>query len=252
MPGNHMRRWSERDGITTFRRPSHMANGNVYDARGRLITCQHANSQVTRTELDGSITVLATHWNGKQLNSPNDIVVARDGSLYFTDPTYGRMAYYGVEREPELDFRGVFRITPDTAEGHKIDRVADDYGQPNGLCFTLDGRGLLVNDTERGHIRHHSVAEDGSLSGGEVWAEVAGEGPGAADGMKVDTVGNVYCTGPGGLFLFDANAKLLGIIRVPESVANFNFGDDDLRSIFMTASTSLYRVRVKVPGQVPF
>lgn len=252
MPGDHMRKWTERDGITTFRRPAHMANGNVYDARGRLITCQHANSQVTRTELDGSITVLATHWNGKQLNSPNDIVVAADGSLYFTDPTYGRMKWYGVEREPELDFMGVFRIIPDTASGHKVEMVADDYGQPNGLCFTLDGRTLLVNDTERGHIRSHAVAADGSLSGGEVWAEVTGEGPGGADGMKVDTAGNVYCTGPGALYVYNSDAKLLGSIRTPELVANFNFGDDDLRSIFMTATTSLYRVRVKVPGQVPF
>ena len=252
MPGDHIRRWRAGEGITTFRRPSNMANGNCYDARGRLLTCEHATSRVTRTELDGSIAVLATHWQGKELNSPNDIVVAKDGSMYFTDPTYGRFEYYGVPRDPELDFRGVYRVVEGGGNGHEIQLLADDFGQPNGLCFTLDGTGLLVNDTEHGHIRHFDVGADGSLRGGRIWAEVKGEGAGAADGMKVDSVGNVYCTGPGGVHVFSAEGELLGVILVSESVANFNFGDDDLRSVFMTASTSLYRVRVKIPGQVPF
>jgi gluconolactonase len=252
MPGDHMRRWSAREGVTTFRKPSNKANGNCYDARGRMLTCEHATSRVTRTELDGSITVLATHWEGKELNSPNDIVVARDGSIYFTDPTYGRMDYYGLERDQELNFQGVYRIVPDADGGPELQLLADDFAQPNGLCFTLDGKQLLVNDTDRGHIRVFHVGEDGRLSDGGVWAEVSGEGDGAADGMKVDSEGNVYCTGPGGVHVFDDRATLLGVIRSPESVANFNWGDGDLRGLFLTASTSLYRLRVRVPGQKPF
>lgn len=252
MPGNHMRRWSAREGITTFRRPSNMANGNCYDAQGRILTCEHATSRVTRTELDGSITVLATDWEGKQLNSPNDLIVARDGSIYFTDPTYGRMEYYGVPREPELGFRGVFRIVFDEPESPRLQLLADDFEQPNGLCFTLDGNALLVNDTERNHIRRFDVRDDGRIANSRIWADVSGQGAGAADGMKVDSAGNVYCTGPGGLHVFDSEANLLGVILVPQAVANFNWGDEDLRSVFLTASASLYRVRVKVPGQQPF
>lgn len=248
MPGDHMRRWSERDGITTFRRPSNMANGNTYDSLGRILTCEHATSRVTRTELDGSITVLATEWQGKQLNSPNDIVVAPDGSIYFTDPSFGRMEYYGVKREEELGFRGVYRLIADAPGGHQLQLLVDDFDQPNGLIFSLDGRILLVNDTMRAHIRAFDVQPDGSLTNSRVWADVKGEGEGAADGMKFDSAGNLYCTGPGGLHVFDSEGTLLGVIKAPQSVANFAFGDEDLRGIFMTASTSLYRVRVKVPG----
>ncbi len=252
MPGDHMRRWSAEEGITTFRRPANKANGNVFDSRGRLVTCEHATSRVTRTELDGSITVLATHYGDRELNSPNDIVEARDGSLYFTDPDFGRREYFGVPRESELDFRGVYRIVPGEGDKHEIQLLADDFGQPNGLCFTLDGKGLLVNDTERGHIRHFSVTENGGLSGGEVWADVPGEDSGVVDGMKVDTAGYVHCTGPGGMLVFDIEGNLLGTVLVPELAANFNWGGDDLRDVFVTASTSLYRYRVKVPGPRPF
>lgn len=248
MPGDHMRRWSERDGVSTFRRPSNMANGNTYDSLGRILTCEHATSRVTRTELDGSITVLATEWQGKQLNSPNDIVVAPDGTIYFTDPSFGRMEYYGVKREEELGFRGVYRLIADAPGGHQLQLLVDDFDQPNGLIFSLDGRTLLVNDTMRAHIRAFDVQPDGSLTNSRVWAEVKGEGEGAADGMKFDSAGNLYCTGPGGLHVFDSEGTLLGVIKAPQSVANFAFGDEDLRGIFLTASTSLYRVRVKVPG----
>lgn len=252
MPGDHMRRWRSGEGITTFRKPSNMANGNCYDPQGRILTCEHATSRVTRTETDGSINIMATHWNGKELNSPNDIVVARDGTIYFTDPTFGRLEFFGLPREPELGFQGVYRILPEAADGPELQLLADDFAQPNGLCFTLDGKGLFINDTERGHVRLFDVTDTGRLANGRIWAEVTGEGEGAADGMKVDSAGNLYCTGPGGVHVFDDRADLLGIILVPEIVANFNWGEDDLRSLFLTASTSLYRVRVKVPGQKPF
>jgi gluconolactonase len=245
MPGNHMRRWTAAGGVKTFRKPSNMANGNTYDRAGRMLSCEHATSQVTRTELDGTINVLATHYRGKQLNSPNDIVVKSDGRIYFTDPSYGRMAYYGIERTPELDFRGVYRVEED---GSGLTLLVDDFAQPNGLCFSRDEKRLFINDTERGHIRAFDVGIDGPLSNGAVWAEVKGTGNGAPDGMKIDRDGNLYCCGPGGLHVFSPDARSLGVIGVPEVVANFAWGGDDLLSIFLTASTSLYRVRTKTPG----
>ena len=134
----------------------------------------------------GSITVLASHYEGKELNSPNDIVVKRDGAIYFSDPTYGRIEFYGVPRPTELDFRGVYRLDPDTKA---LNLLADDFKQPNGLCFSRDEKHLFVNDTERGHIRIFDVRPDGTLDRGRVWAETTGEGPGAPDGMKIDSDG---------------------------------------------------------------
>ena len=249
MPGDHMRRWTAAGGVKTFRKPSNKANGNTYDRAGRMLSCEHATSRVTRTEPDGTITVLATHYRDKELNSPNDIVVKSDGRIYFTDPTYGRMPHYGVERAVQLDFRGVYRVEED---GSGLTLLAGDFGQPNGLCFSRDEKRLFVNDTERGHIRVFDVGADGLLAGGAVWAEVTGSGNGAPDGMKLDRDGNLYCCGPGGLHLLSPNARSLGVIQTPEVVANFTWGDDDFRSIFLTASTSLYRVRTKTPGVALF
>lgn len=245
MPGDVIRRWSAEKGIETFRSPASKSNGLTWDRQGRLLACEHATSRVTRTESDGRLTVLASHYQGSELNSPNDIVVARNGAIYFSDPTYGRMDYYGLKRPLPLDYRGVYRIEPDGGEPKLL---AKDFGQPNGLCFSLDARRLFVNDTDKKHIRVFDVQGDGTLTGGSVWAETKGEGPGAPDGMKIDSEGNVYCCGPGGLHVFAASGDCLGVIRTPEVAANFAWGDDDLRSLFITASTSLYRIRVNVPG----
>ncbi|MEK6709488.1 MAG: SMP-30/gluconolactonase/LRE family protein [Nitrospinota bacterium] len=245
MPGDHMRRWSAPDGVTTFRKPCNKSNGLTYDRQGRLLTCEHATSQVTRTEPDGRIVPLATHYRGKQLNSPNDIVVKSDGGIYFTDPPYGRAEFYGVKRDQELDFQGVYRVGPDP---QSPELLVDDFDRPNGLCFSLDERYLFINDTARKHIRIFEVAANGTLRNGRLWAETKGDKPGAPDGMKIDSAGNVYCCGPGGIHVFDRDVNLLEIIEVPERTANFAWGDDDLRSLFITASTSLYRTRVRVPG----
>lgn len=245
MPGDQMRRWTPDGQISTFRKPSNMANGNVYDSARRLVTCEHATSRVTRTEADGQLTVLASHYDGKQLNSPNDIIVDAAGAIYFTDPSFGRMEYYGVPRDQELGFQGVYRIDPGSGD---LQLVADDFGQPNGLCLSRDGRQLFINDTERAHIRVFEVRSDGSLANSRVWAEPTGDGEGHPDGMKIDSLGNLYCTGPGGIHVFASDATCLGVIRIPELTANFNWGEDDLCTLFATASTSLYRVRVKVPG----
>jgi gluconolactonase len=245
MPGDIMRRWTPGSGVTTFRKPSNKANGNYYDREGRLVTCEHASSSVTRIEHDGSITVLASHYDGKELNSPNDLVVKSDGAIYFSDPDFGRREYYGVKREKELSFNGVYRLDPGSGD---LTLLAADFGQPNGLCFSRDESLLFINDSDRGHIRVFEVNPDGTLSNGRVWADVTGDGDGVPDGMKLDSGSNIYCAGPGGIHVFAPDAACLGVIRFPEVVANFCFGGDDLRTLFVTASTSIYGVRIQVPG----
>ena len=249
MPGDIMRKWTPGGCVETFRQPSNKANGNYYDRQGRLVTCEHATSRVTRTEPDGSITVLATHYEGKELNSPNDIIVKNDGSIYFSDPSFGRMEYYGVPREQDLDFQGLYRLDPESGE---LRLLASDFDQPNGLCFSLDESMLFVNDTMTTQIRVFDVDADGDVSNGRVWAELTGELEGVADGMKIDSQGNLFSTGPGGIQCFAPDATSLGVILMPEGVSNFIWGDEDLRSLFITASTSLYRVRVKTPGRKVF
>jgi gluconolactonase len=249
MPGDHLRRWSAADGITTFRKPCHMSNGLAYDRAGRLLVCEHATSQVTRTEADGRSVPLATHYQGRELNSPNDIVCAADGGIYFSDPPYGRARFYGVERPQELDFQGVFRVGADPKSPVLL---VDDFDRPNGLCFSLDERRLFINDTARKHIRVFDVTRPGGLVNGRIWAETKGDKPGAPDGMKLDSAGTVYCCGPGGIHVFDPDGNLREILETPEHTANFAWGDDDYRSLFVTASTSLYRVRRTVPGLPAF
>ena len=249
IPCNVMRRWRPDGSVETWRQPSNMANGNAYDREGRVVTCEHATSRVTRTEQDGSVTTLAAHYGDKELNSPNDIVVKRDGTVYFTDPGFGRMEYYGLPRPQALDFQGVYRLEPDSGE---LTLLVDDFDQPNGLCFSLDESQLFINDTMRAHIRVFDVNGEGVLENGRVWAEVTGGRDGAPDGMKVDSQGNLFVTGPGGIHVFDPDAVCLGVIKMPQGCANFCWGDDDLKSLLVTASTSLYRVRVQVAGRLMF
>lgn len=243
--GDRMHRWSARDGATSFRHPSHMANGNAWDRQGRLLTCEHATSRVTRTEADGSITIVASHYLGRELNSPNDIVVKRDGAIYFTDPVFGRRAPHGVPREPELDHRSVYRVAPD---GGEPQRLSPELEQPNGLCFSLDERLLYVNDSPRRQIHVYPVHTDGSLGSGRLFAHLPGDEPGVPDGMKVDGVGHVYCCGPGGIHVLTPEGRRIARIRLPEKACNVAFGDDDLSTLYVTACTSVYRLRLRGPG----
>jgi gluconolactonase len=245
MPGDHLRRWSEKDGVTTFREPCNKSNGLAWDLQGRLLACEHASSHLTRTEPDGKITILASHYEGKELNSPNDLAVKSDGCFYFSDPSYGRKEHFGLPREPQLAFRGVYRLS---ADGKTLTLLADDFGQPNGVCFSGDEKTLFVSDTDRQHVRAFDVKADGTLANSRIWAKTVGEGAGAPDGLKMDGTGNVYSCGPGGIHVFAPDATCLGVIKVPEYTANFCWGDDDLKSLFITASTSLYRIRVATPG----
>ncbi len=242
---SRMHRWSERDGVSVFRDPSRMTNGNTWDLQGRLLSCEHGSSRVVRTEADGSLQVLASHFEGRELNSPNDIVVRRDGSIYFSDPVFGRRLPHGVLRAPELDHSSVYRLGTDGT----LARLAVDLEQPNGLCFSLDERLLYVNDSPRKRIQVHRVRGDGSVEAGSPFADTPGDEPGVPDGMKVDMAGRVYCCGPGGIHVFQPDGRRIARIRFPEKACNFAFGDDDHRTLYVTASTSLYRLRVRTPGR---
>ena len=249
MPGDKRRRWHPDEGVTVLRDPSNKCNGMTRDNDGNLIVCEHVTSSVVRERPDGTRETLATHWGDKELNSPNDVIVARDGSIIFTDPTYGRMPGFGLEREQELDFQGVYRIP---AGGGDLELLVDDFLQPNGLCFTPDESLLYINDTTRAHIRVFEVGAEHQLSNGRVFAEHIGDGDlakgGLVDGMKLDEQGNVYVTGPEGVWVFAPDGEHLGTIEVSESVGNVNWGDDDWKSLYIAASTSVYRVRMNVAG----
>jgi len=247
MPNDIRRRWSPGDGVAEVRNPSNKCNGMTYDGAGNLYVCEHATSALIMETSLGKREVLATHWQGKRLNSPNDVVVRSDGTVYFTDPTYGRMPVFGVERAQELEFQGLYRI----ARGRALYCEANDFSQPNGLCLSPDEKILYVNDTTRAHIRAFDVAPDGSLRDGGVFAQRIGSGDydeGVVDGMKCDEHGNVYVTGPRGIWVFDARGAHLGVIRMPEIAGNLNWGGPDWRDLYCCCSTSIYRVRMKVRG----
>jgi gluconolactonase len=245
--GDTMYCWHENDDLAVLRKPSHMANGNTWDREGRLLSCEHATSRISRSNGDDSYEVLVSHYQGCELNSPNDIVVKRDGSIYFTDPNSGRSDKYGVARYQELEFQGVYRCDPEKSE---LTLLVKDFAKPNGLCFSIDESLLFINDTIRQHIRVFDVREDGSVANGRTWAETGGDEPGAADGMKVDSAGNLYCCGSGGIHVFDVNGTRIGVIRVPEVAANFTWGGDDLTDMYITATHSVYRLKTKIPGHV--
>jgi gluconolactonase len=227
--------------VTTFRTPSGNSNGLTLDRSGRLIACEHSARRVTRTEPDGAIIVLAERYQGKRLNSPNDVVVRSDGSIFFTDPPYGLA---GMTAWKELPFNGVYRLAPD---GDLV-LLADDFDRPNGLAFSPDEQALYVADTSRGHIRSFDVSTDGGISNGKVFIEMQAPEPGAPDGMKVDREGNVYCTGPGGFWIISPEGKCLAKVRPPELPANLAWGDADMKSLYLTARTGLYRIRLNIAG----
>ena len=231
--------------VTTFRRPSGNSNGLTLDRSGRLIVCESTTRRLTRTEIDGSITVLANRYNGKRLNSPNDVVVRLDGTVYFTDPFY----LSGNPPPPEeLGFKGFFSVAPDG----ELRLLGDDYIFPNGLAFSPDESNLYVNDTRNSHIRVYDVKENGSLSNERILIEMKGEEPGAPDGMKVDTEGNIYCTGPGGIWIISPDGTHLGTINFPEIPANLCWGDKDWKTLYVTARTSVYRIRLVAMGIAPY
>ncbi|QGN48264.1 SMP-30/gluconolactonase/LRE family protein [Micromonospora sp. WMMC415] len=247
IPNDRLLRWDETTGaVGVFRHCSGYANGNTVDRQGRLITCEQGNRRVTRTEHDGTITVLADRYQGKRLNSPNDVVVRADGTVWFTDPTYGIFSDY-EGNQGDSEFGGachVFRLDPATGE---LRVVADDLCRPNGLAFSPDEQRLFIADTrqEPSHIRVFDVTADGTLSGGKVFAECDN---GRFDGLRLDDAGRVWAAAWDGVHCFDPDGTLIGKLLLPESVANLTFGGPKRNHLFVTAGTSVYTLRVTVNG----
>src|SRR3954462_8592918 len=252
IPNNRMLRLVEPSGeVSIFRERSNNSNGNTVDNQGRLVTCEHPTRRVTRTEYDGSITVLADKWQGKRFNSPNDAVVKSDNSIWFTDPAYGiDIDYEGDRQKQEIDGCHVYRIDPKSGA---IDRVISDMVRPNGLAFSVDEKYLYVADTgathlENGprHIRRFAIGADGAkLSGGEVFAQSTA---GLFDGFRVDRNGRIWTSTAEGVHCYDADGTLIGKILIPELVANVTFGGAKLNRLFICGTTSLYAIYVTANG----
>jgi gluconolactonase len=242
IPADTIYKWTPEGKISVFRRPAGHPNGNTLDREGRLVTAEH-DRRLVRTEKDGSVVTLAERYEGKRLNSPNDVVVKSDGSIYFTDPPYGIK-----KKQEELGFYGVYRL----AQDRTLTLLVKDFVRPNGLAFSPDEKKLYVSDSDKGHIRVFQVKPNGTLTNGQVFAELKGPSTsGVPDGMKVDVQGNVYCSGPRRIWVFSPAGKLLGKIVVPEVVENLAWGDKDYKTLYITASTSLYRIRLNIAGVQP-
>ncbi len=247
IPNDRMLRWDQTTGaVGVFRHGSGHANGNTVDRQGRLITCEQGNRRVTRTEHDGSVTVLADRYQGRRLNSPNDVVVRADGTIWFTDPTYGITGdYEGNQADSEFDGACyVFRLDPATGD---LSIVAEDFCRPNGLAFSPDEQRLYIADTrqEPSHIRVFDVTADGRLTGGAIFATCDA---GRFDGLRVDAAGRVWAAAWDGVHCFAADGTLIGKLLLPESVANLTFGGPKLNHLFITAGTSVYTLRVTFNG----
>jgi gluconolactonase len=252
IPNNRMMRFDETDGsMSVFRQPSNNSNGNTTDPQGRLVTCEHQARRVTRTEFDGSVSVLASHYKGKRLNSPNDVVVKSDGSIWFTDPSYGILTdYEGDKSVPEIGNCNVYRIDGQSGD---ITIVADDFVKPNGLAFSRDESILYIADTGMSHdakgpkhIRSLKVKPDGkSLGASKVFADC---NAGMFDGFRVDQDGRIWSSAGDGVHCFMANGDLIGKIKIPELVANVCFGGAKRNRLFICGTTSLYSSYLGISG----
>ena len=239
IPANRIHKWAPGEGVTIWREPSGNSNGLTLDQAGRLIACEHGNRRVTRSTPDGDVVVLADQYQGKRLNSPNDVVVKSDGVIYFTDPPYGIDL-----KDREQPCNGVYRILP----GGTLELLVDDFDRPNGLAFSPEESMLYIDDSPRRHVRAFDMRLDGTLANSRVIADMDHPQPGSPDGMKIDIEGHLYVTGATGVWVFEPNGEWLGVIATPERPANCAWGDADRQSLYITARTSLYRVRTKVPG----
>jgi gluconolactonase len=243
IPNDRVLRWDETTGaVGVLRQPADYANGRTLDRLGRLVHCEQGTRRVTRTEHDGSLTVLADRYRGKRFNSPNDVVEHADGGIWFTDPAYGIDSdYEGHRAEPELDGCHVYRIDP----GGDVRKVADDFDRPNGLAFSADEGTLYIGDSRRKHIRRFTLGEDGKLQGGEVFADCDA---GTFDGLRLDTAGRIWAAAHDGLHCFAPDGTLLGKLHVPEVASNLAFGGERRNFLFITATSSVYALKVNFNG----
>lgn len=235
--------WREAEGLKTFRKPSYQPNGNVFDSQGRLITCEHESRAISMTDTDGQRTVLVDRFEGQRLNSPNDLEVKSDGTIWFTDPPYGL-----GNRTKEINFNGVFRFDP---KASRLILVADDFSMPNGIAFSPDEKKLYVGDSaeDNRQIRVFTLNPDGMLSGDEVLGKIDNQEWGA-DGVDVDVDGNIYAGCGDGVHIFFPNGLLLGKILMPSAITNFAFGGSDGKTLFITGHDALYQVKLLVAGAV--
>ncbi|MFJ9815155.1 SMP-30/gluconolactonase/LRE family protein [Streptomyces sp. NPDC101151] len=248
IPNDRLLRWDETTGkVGVFRSPAGHPNGNTLDREGRLITCEQGNRRVTRTEHDGSVTVIADRFEGRRLNSPNDAAVRSDGSIWFSDPDFGITSdYEGHRAESEIGACNVYRADPGTGE---VRLVADGFRGPNGLVFSLDERRLYVSDSRANHIRVFDVQDDGTLTGGEVFAECR---IGNFDNIRFDDEGRLWAAAmDGGVHCYDPDGTLLGRLLVPDVVANIRFGGIKRNRMFIAADTALYSLVMSVTGPPP-
>lgn len=247
IPNDRMLRWDELTGaVGVYRQPAGYTNGHTVDRAGRLVSCEQGGRRITRTEHDGSVTVLADRFEGRRFNSPNDIVERADGTLWFTDPSYGIDSdYEGHRATSEIGACHVYRLDPATGD---VRIAADDFARPNGLAFGPDERALYIVDTRRRHLRRFAVDDDGVLTGGDEFATCDA---GSFDGVRLDHEGRVWVAAHDGLHCFDPDGTLLGKLLVPEVVANFTFGGPKRNDLFLCASSSLYTIRVNFTGCPP-
>ena len=255
MPGDVRRKYTPGEGVVEVKNFSNKGNGMTYDAELNLLICEHVTSCVVRQSPDGSREIIAQEFEGEELNSPNDVVVHSSGAIYFSDPWYGRFPGFGHPRKRRLGFQGVYRIP---AGGGDLELVVDrdEFDMPNGLCFSPDESLLYINDTPRAHIKVWDMNPDGSLSNGRMFFQGIGSGvieEGIPDGMKCDERGNIWVTGPGGIWVISAEGEHLGVIDVPENTGNLSWGGDDWHTLFIPSSTSLYSLRTNVgPRHEPY
>lgn len=257
IPADTRRRWDASAGVQLIANPTNFANGLTYDKNLNLLVCEHAPSAIARYAPNGTRTALVTQFEGHELNSPNDIVVRADGSIYFTDPLYGRMKGFGVERPSELGFQGVYRLPAGGGAAQLlVDRTM--FTSPNGLCFSPDESRLYVNDTDQANIRVFDVRADGMLQNGRIFATgifqnnasgVRDDNLGAPDGMKCDQNGNVWVTAPGGLWVYAPDQRLIGKVKTPERAANLHWGGPGWKALYLTATSSLYALDTNTSGR---
>lgn len=231
-----------------FRDNSYMANGNTVDDKGTLYTCEHATSRISSTTLDGVYSVVVDSYEGKELNSPNDLIVSSTGVLYFTDPPSGRSAGFGIPRERQLDFCGVYGYDPATRE---LRLLTDEFTFPNGLTLSEDERTLYVNDTKEALIKAFDI-DRLECGPSRLFARLPEDLPGKADGLKIDSLGNLFTTGAGGILIYSPQGELLARIFVPEQTANFCWGQADLKRLYIAASRSIYTIDLKIPGRLSY
>ena len=239
IPNNELKKWTQADGVTTFRKPSNNCNGNTLDREGRLVGAEHSGRRISLTQKDGAVEPLVERYEGKRFNSPNDVVVKSDSSIWFTDPDHGLKNK--TEREQAGNF--VFRFAPATK---KVTLVVQDFDKPNGLCFSPDETRLYIADSGAPrHIRVFQVEKDGTLKNGTVFCSI---NKGAPDGIRCDADGRIWSSSAEGVQIFAPNGELVGKILVPESPANLCFGGADGKTLFITARKSLYKLQTKVAG----